>query len=88
MQEDTKESLEPVVSQYVADEEEIFIQHYKQEWELKWDLFKKVMQEDVKQYYASVLFALAETIDVSLYEQSKEQLQKQLAAIEKEIHIL
>ncbi|MEH6978535.1 hypothetical protein, partial [Bacillus pseudomycoides] len=64
------------------------IQHYKQEWELKWDLFKKVMQEDVKQYYASVLFALAETIDVSLYEQSKEQLQKQLAAIEKEIHIL
>ena len=36
-------------------------------------------------YYESILFALAETIDVSLYEQSKEQLQKQLVEIEKNL---
>ncbi|EOW9526573.1 dynamin family protein [Bacillus cytotoxicus] len=88
MQSDTKEALEPFVSQYVADEEKLFVNHYKQEWEMKWNLSQNVMQEDVKQYYASLLFALAETIDVSLYETSKEQLQEQLAAIEKEIHIL
>ncbi len=41
------------------------------------------MQQDVMNYYESILFALAETIDVSLYEQSKEQLQKQLVEIEK-----
>lgn len=87
MQEDTKESLEPVVSQYVADEEKLFIHHYKKEWEVKWDLFRTVMQQDVGQYYESILFVLAETIDVSLYEQSKEQLRKQLTAIEKEIQI-
>lgn len=88
MQSDTKEALEPFVSQYVADEEKLFVDHYKQEWERKWNLSQNVMQEDVKQYYASLLFALAETIDVSLYETSKEQLQEQLIAIEKEIHIL
>ncbi|KEK24762.1 dynamin family protein [Bacillus gaemokensis] len=88
MQEDAKETLEPFVSQYVMDEEDLFIHHYKQEWETKWNLVQRVMGQDVEQYYESVLFALAETIDVSLYEQSKEQLQKQLAAIEKEIHVL
>ena len=41
------------------------------------------MRQDVMNYYESILFALAETIDVSLYEQSKEQLQKQLVEIEK-----
>lgn len=45
------------------------------------------MQQDVENYYESILFALAETIDVSLYEQSKEELQKQLVEIEKEIYI-
>ena len=47
------------------------------------ELIQKVMQQDVMNYYESILFALAETIDVSLYEQSKEQLQKQLVEIEK-----
>ena len=50
---------------------------------MKWNLFEKVMRQDVMNYYESILFALAETIDVSLYEQSKEQLQKQLVEIEK-----
>ncbi len=83
MQEDAKSVLEPLVSNYVADEKDLFVHHYKQEWDLKWNLFQKVMQQDVMNYYESVLFALAETIDVSLYEQSKEQLQKQLVEIEK-----
>ena len=52
---------------------------------MKWNLFQKVMQQDVMNYYESILFALAETIDVSLYEQSKEQLQKQLVEIEKNL---
>ena len=56
--------------------------------DLKWNLFQKVMQQDVMNYYESVLFALAETIDVSLYEQSKEQLQKQLVEIEKEMYVM
>ena len=47
------------------------------------EFIRKVMQQDVMNYYESILFALAETIDVSLYEQSKEQLQKQLVEIEK-----
>ncbi|KFN01725.1 GTPase [Bacillus clarus] len=88
MQEDAKGVLEPLVSQYVADEEILFVHHYKQEWEMKWNLFQTVMQQDIQQYYESILFALAETIDVSLYEQSKDQLQKQLVEIEKEIHVL
>ena len=62
---------------------DLFVHHYKQEWDLKWNLFQKVMQQDVMNYYESILFALAETIDVSLYEQNKEQLQKQLVEIEK-----
>ncbi len=87
MQEDAKGVLEPFVSNYVADEEDLFVHHYKQEWDAKWNLFQKVMQQDVENYYESILFALAETIDVSLYEQSKEELQKQLVEIEKEIYI-
>ena len=87
MQEDAKGVLEPFVSNYVVDEEDLFVHHYKQEWDAKWNLFQKVMQQDVENYYASILFALAETIDVSLYEQSKEELQKQLVEIEKEIYI-
>ena len=51
-------------------------------------LIPKVMQQDVMNYYESVLFALAATIDVSLYEQSKEQLQKQLVEIEKEMYVM
>lgn len=88
MQEAVKETLEPFVSEYVTDEESLFIHHYKQEWETKWELLQAAMRQDVEQYYESVLFALAETIDISLYEQSEEQLQKELTAIEKEIHIL
>lgn len=88
MQEDAKSVLEPLVSNYVADEKDLFVHHYKQEWDLKWNLFQKVMQQDVMNYYESVLFALAETIDVSLYEQSKEQLQKQLVEIEKEMYVM
>ncbi|KWU56280.1 GTPase [Bacillus mycoides] len=87
MQEDAKGVLEPFVSNYVVDEEDLFVHHYKQEWDAKWNLFQKVMQQDVENYYESILFALAETIDVSLYEQSKEELQKQLVEIEKEIYI-
>ncbi|EOO15221.1 dynamin family protein [Bacillus cereus] len=87
MQEDAKGVLEPFVSNYVVDEEDLFVRHYKQEWDAKWNLFQKVMQQDVENYYESILFALAETIDVSLYEQSKEELQKQLVEIEKEIYI-
>lgn len=87
MQEDAKGVLEPFVSNYVADEEDLFVHHYKQEWDAKWNLFQKVMQQDVENYYESILFVLAETIDVSLYEQSKEELQKQLVEIEKEIYI-
>ena len=52
------------------------------------ELIPKVMQQDVMNYYESILFALAETIDVSLYEQNKEQLQKQLVEIEKEIYVI
>ena len=88
MQEDAKSVLEPFVSNYVADEKDLFVHHYKQEWDMKWNLFRKVMQQDVMNYYESILFALAETIDVSLYEQSKEQLQKQLVEIEKEIYVI
>ncbi|MGQ0453283.1 hypothetical protein ACT4UM_11775, partial [Bacillus sp. SS-TM] len=88
MQEDAKSVLEPFVSNYVADEKDLFVHHYKQEWDMKWNLFQKVMQQDVMNYYESILFALAETIDVSLYEQSKEQLQKQLVEIEKEIYVI
>ncbi|MCR6788358.1 MULTISPECIES: dynamin family protein [Bacillus cereus group] len=88
MQEDTKSVLEPLVSNYVADEKDLFVHHYKQEWDMKWNLFQKVMQQDVMNYYESILFALDETIDVSLYEQSKEQLQKQLVQIEKEIYVI
>ncbi len=87
MQEDAKGVLEPFVSNYVVDEEDLFVHHYKQEWDAKWNLFQKVMQQDVENYYESILFALAETIDVSLYEQSKEELQRQLVEIEKEIYI-
>ncbi|TKI42481.1 dynamin family protein [Bacillus mycoides] len=87
MQEDAKGVLEPFVSNYVVDEEDLFVHHYKQEWDAKWNLFQKVMQQDVENYYESILFALAETIDVSLYEQSKEELQRQLVKIEKEIYI-
>ena len=85
MQEDAKSVLEPLVSNYVADEKHLFVHHYKQEWDMKWNLFEKVMRQDVMNYYESILFALAETIDVSLYEQSKEQLQKQLVEIEKNL---
>ena len=88
MQDEVKETLEPFVSEYIADEEGLFIHHYKQEWEMKWKLLQAVLRQDVERYYESVLFALAETIDVSLYEQSEEQLQKELMAIEEEIHIL
>ncbi|EJR60150.1 hypothetical protein IIO_03509 [Bacillus cereus VD115] len=88
MQEDAKAILEPFVSNYVADEESLFVHHYKQEWDAKWSLFQKVMQQDIENYYESILFALAETIDVTLYEQSKDQLQKQLVEIEKEIYII
>ncbi|HGH7179426.1 GTPase [Bacillus cereus] len=87
MQEDAKLVLEPFVSNYVADEKDLFVHHYKQEWDVKWNLFQTVMQQDIMNYYESILFALAETIDVSLYEQSKEQLQNQLVEIEKEIYV-
>ena len=49
------------------------------------EFIRKSDAQDVMNYYESILFALAETIDVSLYEQSKEQLQKQLVEIEKNL---
>ena len=52
------------------------------------EFIRKSDAQDVMNYYESILFALAETIDVSLYEQSKEQLQKQLVEIEKEIYVI
>ena len=82
MQEDAKSVLEPLVSNYVADEN-IYLFIIISKRDMKWNLFEKVMRQDVMNYYESILFALAETIDVSLYEQSKEQLQKQLVEIEK-----
>lgn len=41
MQEDAKSVLEPLVSNYVADEKHLFVHHYKQEWDMKWNLFEK-----------------------------------------------
>ena len=41
MQEEAKVVLEPFVSNYVADEKDLFVHHYKQEWDLKWNLFQK-----------------------------------------------
>lgn len=43
MQEDAKGVLEPFVSNYVVDEEDLFVHHYKQEWDAKWNLFQKVI---------------------------------------------
>ncbi|MEI4830540.1 dynamin family protein [Bacillus sp. FJAT-53711] len=88
MQEEMKQTLEPFVADYVMEEQHLFIDHYKQEWLHRWKLVKTVMMQDAAQYYESLLFALLETIDVSAYEQRKEELAKQLMKIEHEVEVL
>lgn len=85
MQEEMKQTLEPFVADYVTEEQRLFISHYKQEWLHRWQLVKTAMMQDITQYYESLLFALLETIDVSAYEQRKEELRKQLQKIEIEL---
>ncbi|WP_242217494.1 dynamin family protein [Bacillus cereus group sp. BfR-BA-01380] len=85
MQEEMKQTLEPFVADYVTEEQHLFVNHYKQEWLHRWELVKTTIMQDIAQYYESLLFALLETIDVSVYEQRKEELEKQLLKIEHEV---
>lgn len=85
MQEEVKQTLDPLVTDYITDEEQLFSLHYKQEWQESFVLLQKAMTARVIEYYESLLFALVETIDVSSYEQKELQLEKELAEIEKHI---
>ncbi|CAM4100810.1 GTPase [Bacillus manliponensis] len=85
MQEEVKQTLDPFVTDYITEEEQLFSGHYKKEWEESSTLVQKAMEERVTEYYESLLFALVETIDVSSYEHKEQQLEKELAEIEKYI---
>lgn len=87
-QDEMKLVLDPEASQYIQEEAEILTRHYAEEWQAAWQNVKDHLQEDITQYFEGVLHALSEDIDVSLYEQAKENLQQIRKAIDEELNMV
>ncbi|MFD3446050.1 dynamin family protein [Microbacteriaceae bacterium 4G12] len=88
MQEEIKNVLEPLVDQYVEQEQKLFMMHYQAEWKTAWKMTKETMNEDVEQYYTGILYALSEKIDVSLYKEALHALQWRIEATASELEQL
>ncbi|MCP8968812.1 dynamin family protein [Ectobacillus ponti] len=85
MQEEMKQLIEPFIAAYTAEEETRLLAHYQQLWQTLWQGEKQQMEADVEQYYEGILYALSETIDVSLYKAARDTVQYTVEAVQSEL---
>lgn len=88
MQEEMKKVLEPLVSSYIEEEQQLLARHYGSEWQRAWGDVKQNMEEQATQYYEGVLAALSEKIDVSVYKSVKHAVQCSIEDVEQELSVL
>ncbi|GAA3327282.1 hypothetical protein GCM10020331_066590 [Ectobacillus funiculus] len=80
--------LEPLVSSYIEEEQQLLARHYGSEWQRAWGMLNKNMEEQATQYYEGVLAALSEKIDVSVYKSVKHAVQCSIEDVEQELSVL